>query len=207
MDLIITILPVVTKDLPISPRLTPYEFLSRCKLSNLTTRQPKLYLLLTFPRFPLRKKEHKSYFGKNRIHAFRTTSRCGGYLLDHSGDNWKDERLTAHRYKIKEGMLRGDIDSHLRGNRGMIEPLLQRPLVESKIVLVSLMLVVQGSKSVGSSVAGVFPDIVPPCQTSFPWPSLNQLNISRFQTLPTRELSLYSPFITTILILFDRIII
>ena len=26
MDLIITILPVVTKDLPISPRFTPYDF-------------------------------------------------------------------------------------------------------------------------------------------------------------------------------------
>ena len=37
MDLIITILPVVTKDLPISPRFTPYNFLSRCKFSILTT--------------------------------------------------------------------------------------------------------------------------------------------------------------------------
>ena len=40
MDLIITVLPVVTKDLPISPRFTPYDFLSRCKFSTLTTRQP-----------------------------------------------------------------------------------------------------------------------------------------------------------------------
>ena len=40
MDLIITILPVVTKDLPISPRFTPYNFLSRYKFSTLTTRQP-----------------------------------------------------------------------------------------------------------------------------------------------------------------------
>ena len=39
--------------------------------------------LLAFPRFPLRKKEHKSYFGKNRTHDFRT-SRCAGYLLDHT---------------------------------------------------------------------------------------------------------------------------
>ena len=47
MDLIITILPVVTKDLPISPRFTPYNFLSRCKFSNLTTRQlmVEIYLL------------------------------------------------------------------------------------------------------------------------------------------------------------------
>ena len=86
MDLIITILPVVTKDLPISPRFTPYNFLSRCKFSTLTTRQPMVeFYLLTFPRFPLRKKEHKSYLGKNRTHDFRT-SRCAAYLLDHSGD-------------------------------------------------------------------------------------------------------------------------
>ena len=86
MDLIITILPVVTRDLPISPRFTPYDFLSRCKFSTLTTRQPMVeFYLLTFPRFPLRKKEHKSHFGKNRTHDFRT-SRCAGYLLDHSGD-------------------------------------------------------------------------------------------------------------------------
>ena len=62
-------------------------FLSRCKFSTLTTRQPmvEFYLQLTFPRFPLRKKEHKSYFGKNRTHDFRS-SRCAAYLLDHSGD-------------------------------------------------------------------------------------------------------------------------
>ena len=62
-------------------------FLSRCKFSTLlTTRQPMVEVyLLTFPRFPLRKKEHKSYFGKNRTHDFRT-SRCADYLLDHSGD-------------------------------------------------------------------------------------------------------------------------
>ena len=61
-------------------------FLSRCKFSTLTTRQPMVeFYLLTFPRFPLRKKEHKSYFGKNRTHDFRT-SRCAANLLDHSGD-------------------------------------------------------------------------------------------------------------------------
>ena len=46
MDLAITILPVVTKDLPISPRFTPYNFLSRCKFSTLTTRQPMVELPL-----------------------------------------------------------------------------------------------------------------------------------------------------------------
>ena len=72
-----------------SSHLSPVHalrYLSRCKLSTLTTRQPMVeFYLLTFPRFPLRKKEHKSYFGKNRTHDFRT-SRCAGYLLDHSGD-------------------------------------------------------------------------------------------------------------------------
>ena len=86
MDLIITILPVVTKDLPISPRFTPYNFLSRCKFSTLTTRQPMVkFYLLTFPRFPFRSERTQTYFGKNRTHNFRT-SRCAGYLLDHSGD-------------------------------------------------------------------------------------------------------------------------
>ena len=61
-------------------------FLSRCKFSTLTTRQPMVeFYLLTFPSFPLRKKEDKSYLGKNRTHDFRT-SRCAAYLLDHSGD-------------------------------------------------------------------------------------------------------------------------
>ena len=48
MDLIITILPVVTKDLPISSRFTPYDILSRSKFSTLTTRQPmvEFYLLV-----------------------------------------------------------------------------------------------------------------------------------------------------------------
>ena len=67
MDFIITILPVVNKDLPISPRFTPSDFLSRCKFSTLTTRQSMVeFYLLTFPRFSIRKEKHKSYFGKNR---------------------------------------------------------------------------------------------------------------------------------------------
>ena len=43
----VAILLVVTKDLPISPRFSPYDFLSRCKFSSLTTRQPTVecYLL------------------------------------------------------------------------------------------------------------------------------------------------------------------
>ena len=47
------ILPMVTQDLPISPRFTPYDFLSRCKFSTLTTRQPMVvFYLLTLSCFP-----------------------------------------------------------------------------------------------------------------------------------------------------------
>ena len=45
MDLFITILPVVTKDLPIAPRSTPCDFLLRCKFSNLTTREPMVIIV------------------------------------------------------------------------------------------------------------------------------------------------------------------
>ena len=58
---------------------------------------------LTFPRFPLRKKEHKSYFSKNQTHDFRT-SRCAGYLLDHSGDEGTVCRIyscsQSYRYSL-----------------------------------------------------------------------------------------------------------
>ena len=57
------------------------------------------FYLLTFPRFPLRKKEHKSYFGKNRTHDLRT-SRCAGYLLDHSGDEGIYLYKTAIRHRV-----------------------------------------------------------------------------------------------------------
>ena len=56
------------------------------QVQHLTTRQPKVeFYLITFPRFPLGKKEYTPYFGKNGTDDFRT-SRCAGYLLDHSGD-------------------------------------------------------------------------------------------------------------------------
>ena len=82
---------------PSLPGLRLTIFLSRCKFSTLTTRQPMVeFYLLTFPRFPLRKKEHRSYLGKNRTHDFRT-SRCAAYLLDHSGDDWESCYRTRKR--------------------------------------------------------------------------------------------------------------
>ena len=86
MDLIIPSCLWSQRIFPSLPGSRLTIFLSRCKFSTLTTRQPMVeFYLLTFPRFPLRKKEHKSYIGKNRTHDFRT-SRCAAYLLNHSGD-------------------------------------------------------------------------------------------------------------------------
>ena len=93
MDLNVAILPVVNKNLSTcslslaGSRLKSYQFVSRCKVNTLTTCQPMVeFYLHTFSRFPLRMAELKSCFDKNRTHDFRTTSRCAGYLLDHSGD-------------------------------------------------------------------------------------------------------------------------
>ena len=46
----VAILPVITitvKDLPVFPRFTPYDFLSRCKFNTLSTLQPMVEILLT----------------------------------------------------------------------------------------------------------------------------------------------------------------
>ena len=111
MDLIITILPVVPKDLSISPRFTPYDFLSRGKFSNLATRQLIVeFYLLTFPRFPLQKKQQKSYFVKDRTHDFRT-SRCAGYLLDHPGDELTEGKKYENETKQKTKNKRNTRDN------------------------------------------------------------------------------------------------
>ena len=66
------------------------------------------FYLLTFPRFPLRKKEHKSYFGKNRTHDFRT-SRCASYLLDHSGDEYEESNTAkTHSPRVSPYCIRVD---------------------------------------------------------------------------------------------------
>ena len=87
MGLIINMLPVVTKDLPLSPLFTPYDFLSRWKFSGLTTRQPMVeFYLLAFPRFPLRKKNANPTLVRIELATSALSSRCTGYLLDYSGD-------------------------------------------------------------------------------------------------------------------------
>ena len=63
----------------------------------------ELYLL-PFSRFPLRKKQYKSCFDKNRTHDFRT-SRCAGYLLDHSGDDVLKHLLQTLNASCGAGVL------------------------------------------------------------------------------------------------------
>ena len=87
MGLIITILPVVTKVLPISPRFTPYNFFIAMQVQHSYNSSTNGCILLTHVPTLSVTKEHKSYFGKNRTHDFRT-SRCAAYLLDHSGDDY-----------------------------------------------------------------------------------------------------------------------
>ena len=71
-------------------------FLSRCKFSTLTARQPMVeFYLLTFSSFPLRKKDNKFCFDKNRTHDFRN-SRCAGYLLDHTADEGSRDTFNSN---------------------------------------------------------------------------------------------------------------
>ena len=78
------------------------------------------FYLLTFPRFPLRKKEHKYYFGKNRTHDFRT-SRCAGYLLDVSGDECIHHIMTIlHHILTPPRLIRFEREGMRRNYRGNI---------------------------------------------------------------------------------------
>ena len=144
MDLIITILPVVTKDLPISPRFTPYVFLSRCKFSTLTTRQPMVeFYLLTFPCFPLRKKEHKSYFGKNRTHDFRTNTEVIGGIgaaCVHDPRSGQNDHIDAYgaieggsTWTVRVSVSGSGDDSRLADEQGSIVVSLEQVVVCCKV--------------------------------------------------------------------------
>ena len=76
----VAILPVVTKDLPISPRFSPEDFLSRCKFSTLSlynspTNNDWILLTHVLTLFAMDVRI-KTRFDKNQTHEFRTTSRC-----------------------------------------------------------------------------------------------------------------------------------
>ena len=89
MGLNITILPVGTKDLPISPRFTRLPFFYR-DASSALLQLVNQWLNFSYSRshaFRYGRKNKNSGDDKNRTHDFRTTSRCAGYLLDHSGDD------------------------------------------------------------------------------------------------------------------------
>ena len=87
----VAILPLVTKHIPIYPRFSPYDFLSRCKFSTHTTRQPivEFCLLLTHA-LALSATEARIQILVFKRIELTTSALVGvrGYLLDHSGDEW-----------------------------------------------------------------------------------------------------------------------
>ena len=86
MDLIITILPVVTKDLPISPRFTPYIFFYRDANSALL-QLVNQWLNFTYSRshaFHYERKNTNPTLVRIELTTSALTSRCDAdYLLDH----------------------------------------------------------------------------------------------------------------------------
>ena len=84
---VVTILAVVTKDLPISPRFSPYEFYRDASSTHLQLVNQWLNFIYSRSRafFRYGRQNKNPAFDKNRTRDFRT-SRCTGYLLDHSGD-------------------------------------------------------------------------------------------------------------------------
>ena len=86
MGLNITIPPVVTKDLPISPRFTPYEFYRDVSSALLQLVNQRLNFTYSHANVIRYGRKNTTSGDKDRTHDFRTTSRCAVYLLDHSGD-------------------------------------------------------------------------------------------------------------------------
>ena len=76
MGLNVAILLMITKDLPISPRFTPYDFLSRYRFRILTTRQPMVEFYI--PTSTYRRKNTNS--GLKRIEL--TTSALEGVRVN-----------------------------------------------------------------------------------------------------------------------------
>ena len=82
-----------------STHLSPvraYEFLSRCRFSTPTPRQPMVKpFVLASSRFPLRKPEEKSIPAESRTHKFRLSGRML-YPLLHGGSLWDGGCLNTY---------------------------------------------------------------------------------------------------------------
>ena len=91
MDLIITILPVVTKDLPISPWFTPYNVpMFYRHTSSALLQLVNQWLKFTYSRSHAFRYERKN-INPTLVRIELTTSALAGvqvtYYLDHSGDD------------------------------------------------------------------------------------------------------------------------
>ena len=85
MGLNTTILPVVTNGLPISLRFTPYKFYRDASSALLQLVNQWLNFTYSLANAFRYGRKNTTSGDKNRTHDFRITSRCAGYLLDHSG--------------------------------------------------------------------------------------------------------------------------
>ena len=105
-----TILPVVTKDLPISPRFTPYDFLSRCKFSTLTTCQPmvEFYLLARSHAFRYERKNTNPTLVRIEL----TTSALARVQVTYQTTRATSENAAAHGRKWGKGKLSPAIATH-----------------------------------------------------------------------------------------------
>ena len=96
----VAILPVVRNNLPISPRFSPYEFLSRCKfvqVSTLTTRQPKVeFYFLTFSRFQRSVKTKKKILLCLIRIELTTSALLGGVRYRNQGNR----RINSLRFEL-----------------------------------------------------------------------------------------------------------
>ena len=64
------------------------------------------------------KKEHKLWFDKNRTHDFRTTSRCAGHLLDHSGDRAIHPQSNCDFVRYLDRSIKNDFSGDQEISRG-----------------------------------------------------------------------------------------
>ena len=96
MDLIMTILPVVTKDLPISPRFTPYDFFIAMQVQHSYNSSTNGWILRTYSSSHSFRYERKNTNPTLVRIELPTSALLAGvqitYYIDHSGDISSDRQ-------------------------------------------------------------------------------------------------------------------
>ena len=81
MDFIVTILPVVTKDLPISPRFTPYNFFIAMQVQPALLQLVNQWLDFTYTRSHALRYERKNTKNPTWVRVELTTSALTGVQI------------------------------------------------------------------------------------------------------------------------------